>query len=378
MSAQSDVEAHSENDNFIKFTQEGRSKVSCRLITKQLRAKSRGWSGKISIDNSRVREIDYAPIYIAMANESARVEQETMASLRNHNDRQTAWECIAEGYRRCPFLILNEPFELKDCMIPRPLLVRIAKKVQKRCTYSYSTIAELTDETFTEHDTLVLRWWLAYLQVDAQNWQSAEITLELVVEDCDQGRWPTYFLPEALYMLAVVHFYTNKCELCAGILGRYFTAAHTLDRNRADATLLSLWAEQLFVVPSLSLLSKLVIEDVGSNEEKELVARMKDNVSVPMDQQLTDLRSIDDKLSAAWDEDTFTDHSKVRVSVAAILRVETYEHKSYEAISASILKQWTKHPQSQEKVKAEKVAENIRSGGRYVTVRFHEREEAEF
>jgi hypothetical protein len=375
MSAQSDVEAQSENDILIRFTEEGREKVSCRLITKQLRAKSRGWSGHISIDNSQVRESDYAPLYIAMANESTRVIQRSMASFISRNDRQTAWEYIAEGYRRCPFLILNKAFELNDSTIPRPLLVRIAKKVQKRCAYSCSTISELTDESLNEHDTLVLRWWLAYIQLDAQNWQSAEITLELVVEDCDQGRWPSYFLPEALYMLAIVYFYTNKCKLCAGILGRYFIAAHILDRNMADATLLSLWAKQ--PIPSLSSISMLIIEDVGTNEEKQMVACMKDNMSVPIDQQSTDLRSIDNKLSAAWDEDTFTNHSKVRVNVAAILRVETYEHKSYEAMCASILKQWTKFPQSQEKVNAEKVAEEIRTGGRYVTVRFHEREEAE-
>ncbi len=57
------------------------------------------------------------------------------------------------------------------------------------------------------------------------------------LEDCDERHWPSYYRPEALYWLAVVHFAMGSKELSHQKLEAYFSIAHPLDRNIADAKL---------------------------------------------------------------------------------------------------------------------------------------------
>ena len=51
------------------------------------------------------------------------------------NDCTTAWNEIAEGYRKCPMLIWNRVFEFNDCTVRRPILVHYAREVQQPISF---------------------------------------------------------------------------------------------------------------------------------------------------------------------------------------------------------------------------------------------------
>ena len=104
-----------ETEIVVRFSEESRQKQMLILFDKGMRVTPRTedfstlLSSFLANDCSQIHERDYSPIYIAMANEETRVQRESMNAFMS-NDREAAWDCIAEGYHRCPLLILRKAF----------------------------------------------------------------------------------------------------------------------------------------------------------------------------------------------------------------------------------------------------------------------------
>ena len=244
------MEHHTLRTAHLSFSAEARDKENIRKFLMRQRQRSRS-NTSFDVTSSLVFDADYSPLYIAMANEEVRVQSDAMQMMRC-NDRRAGWEIIADGYRRCPLLVLRGlAFELNDATVTPPLLVQMVRTCQDPDLGISFRIPHTAQEwagrwagreIVDERDVLVVRWWLAYLQLDAKEWQLALQTLSLLLDDCDQGLWPEFYIPEVLYQTAVVHFSMGFRELCRVKLERYFAIACALDRNLADAKLLMLWA----------------------------------------------------------------------------------------------------------------------------------------
>jgi len=285
----------------VCFSEDARSQEIAKKISRGYVKRSRGFLNTSILTSNSINENDYSPLYIILANEAGTIQREAMMSLRR-NDRNTAWNSIVEGYRRCPLLILRKAFELNDCTCPMPPLVYLARRVQDK---DFS-VPESTYES-NEFDNRVVRWWYAYAAMDSMNWILAHMNIILVLEDFQNGFWSMFYLPEALYMSAVIQFNLGEKESCRAKINEYFSFAHPLDRNYANAKLLSLWAYS-DCVPSLYILCEKSIMTDENESIKQNLARVKEQFEIPKlnyHATLLEIQTIDAKLSEVWDDDTF-------------------------------------------------------------------------
>lgn len=335
----------------LSFTEEAREKEHIRICRRDS-----SFERLLDDPSSVVIDANFSQLYIAIVNEAVKVQRDTMQIFLFNNDRRAAWEIIAEGYRRCPLLVIQGlAFELNDSTVYPPLLVRMARTCQAHDGGSFRiplSVQEWAGEgILNERDISVMRWWLAYLQLDAEEWELALETLRMILEDCDQGRWPSFYLSEVLYLSAVAGFGMDSRELCLANLKKYFPVACMMDRNIADAKLLLLWATR----PAIA-------SNIGTDAQKGESASLQGT-------SFESLKALDEKLQAAWGDDMFRNHSWVRVKVTHALGIETYDKHMYEHASNLLLQSWEKMGSSIWKSNAEAVAKRIRGGGR-VTVRY--------
>lgn len=367
----------------LSFSAEARKKENLKIICHRFRSNTIS-----SVDDdsllgdslSLVVDANYSPLYIAIANEEVRVQN----GYRRYID-------IEDGYRRCPLLVLRGlAFELNDSTVIPPLLVQMARNAQNPDAATSSPIpctaqAWAGREIVNERDVLVVRWWLAYLQLDAKEWELALHTLSLLLDDCEQGLWPEFYIPEVLYQTAVAYFGMDSRELCRVKLERYFTVACPLDRNLADAKVLMLWATKP-AIRTLHAMCHQAIVTAGSEKQKEELTNLHETYDLlptdydllPTDSTVPDLQALDRRLKAASSDEMFRNHSWVRVRVTSALGIETQTYDEQIAYEQSnlILGAWEEvgslgqsHGKSKAQAKAEAVAHRIRDGGT-VTVRF--------
>ena len=357
----------------LSFSEEAREKEHIRICHRDS-----SFERLLDDPSSVVIDANYSQLYIAIANEAVKVQGDTMQIFLFNNDRRAAWEIIAEGYRRCPLLVIRGlAFELNDATVYPPRLVLMARTCQAHHDGSFRIPLSVQDwvgeEILNERDISVLRWWLAYLQLDAEEWQLALQTLMMILEDCNQGRWPSFYLSEVLYLSAVAGFGMDSRELCLSNLERYFTVACMIDRNIADAKLLLLWATRPSIPPLYSMCHQ-AIANIGTEAQKEELVSLHGTLDLlPDTGNVPELKALDEKLQAVWGDDMFRNHSWIRVKVTRALGIETYEQRAYEHASNALLQSWANMSSSKWKSNAEAVAKRIRDGGT-VTVRYTKKE----
>jgi len=269
----------------------------------------------------------YAPLCIETLNRFEVATHAMMAVLLRSGDRSATARAVRDAHRECPFIAMWH-FNMEPLgFIPDlPALVQAARTATQPLTSSGGAAAALRAALARADpaDAPTLRWWSAYVHLDEEESSTAREVLEDVLSDCTNGTWPPHYLPEAQYLAAMAEFGQRSRPACAQLLRGYFELAHALNRNRADALLLQLWAEghALPHPPSLRLLCRRVLAK-GTDGEEGLPAQLElsswDEAERVAYSEVPRLRSV---LANAWSETEFATHSWVGIQAAKALRVD--------------------------------------------------------
>ena len=327
-----------------------------------------------------IAQLGYPALYIEAVNCLTTTKEVMMQKMIERNNRESAWRAIQDGHRRCPFIaIWHGVIELNDCTctIP-PLLVfariatqpHISKKSDSDAAHQLLSALDVSSEA----DAPTLRWWTAYMQMDAEEWDGARDTLETVLFDCTNGIWPPHYIPEALYHSALAEFALDHAPRCAGLLRAYFDLADALDRNRADATLLRLWAERHFPPrpPTLQLVCRRALAGVGPDQQLEGIepALPWNDTERTLHCELPRLRTA---LAKVWGETAFAHHTWARARVSEALGIR--EAPPYRPLAEALRRSWDGVPQAIQSMRPPHLEALIgkleASGGRDVTIRYH-------
>lgn len=291
----------------------------------------------------------YSPLYIETMNFLETMKKDMMTPFLLHNDREGSWRIIGNGLRKCPFTVLwHGRIEINDVTLRPPALVYHARTVsQERISKEQDSTAarDLHAALSSAHpaDLPTLRWWAAYMHIDAEEWEPAKELLHQVLFDCTTGTWPPHYLPEAMYHLGLAEFALGNVEPCRDIIHGYFDIAHAMDRNRADATLIRLWAEQRSPPrpPTLQMLCRKVLEGAGGIEHlDDMLTHHHDESERIIYMELPLLRNA---LSRVWDEDTFADYTWARMKASEAMSLQ--ETSPYLPLADTIKMQWDKRPE---------------------------------
>lgn len=268
----------------------------------------------------------YTALYVESANGYSSIKYNMTRPVFQRNDRATGWLAVQDGLRRCPFVTLwHGKLELNDATVYPPHLVRVARLTfdprseEDDRINAEAILREMNDAA--EEDIPTIRWWAAFLQIDAKRWLCAQEVIKAVILDCVHGVWPAYYLPEALFLASMAEFGLDNREACDRYLASYFDLASPMDRNRADATLLRLWARDK-KPPRPPTLQRLCTQQLlkmragGENtvgyDDKDLLDYWNETESV-LYEGLPKLRK---SLSSAWDEHTFAECTWLRKEVS--------------------------------------------------------------
>jgi len=270
----------------------------------------------------------YAPLYIGTLNSCEAATRAMMLLVRGVDRSAAAW-AVRDAHRECPFIAMwhcNIEFLGFNSV---PALVEVARTATQPLTSSRddqqaSAALRAALAEADPADAPTLRWWSAYVHLHAEEWSTAREILEDVLSDCTNGTWPPHYLPEAQYLAAMAEFGQGIRPACAQLLRGYFELAHALDRNRADALLLQLWAEERALPhpPSLRLLCRRVLAK-GTGGGEGLPAQLElsswDEAERVAYSEVPHLRSL---LAKAWSDTEFATHSWVGIQAAKALRVD--------------------------------------------------------
>lgn len=289
---------------------------TCRWAVKHHES---GNSVKVKPDNllPLFEKLETLELKELIATTAAQTKQNALHVFMLDNDRRAAWDFIRDGYKSCPLMVLYPAFEILDITQPRGMIVSYAKRVQEPicslydirfCQQMTSVLKRWREDTAQEHvnhdtwnyqndekveaeDVPVLCWFLAFMQLDCEDFAGALDSLSYVISDISEGRWSKTFLSEVLYYIALAEFGIGNKDGCGLSLEVYDSIAHELDRHRRDAGILQLWA--------------------GSSSAEAF--------SEAMNGALEELKT---KLSSEWDTNTFSATPWVHAKVASALGIE--------------------------------------------------------
>jgi len=318
----------------------------------------------------------YAPLCIETLNRYEVATRAMMGVLLRSGDRSATARAVRDAHRECPFIAMWH-FNMEPLgFIPDlPALVQVARTATQPVTSSgqdQRAVATLRAVLAGADpaDAPTLRWWSAYVHLDAEEWSTGREILEDVLCDSTNGTWPPHYLPEAQYLAAMAEFGQVSRPACSQLLRGCFELAHALDRNRADALLLQLWAEGCALPhpPSLRLLCRRVL-DTGAGGEEGLPAQMErsswDETEHVAYSEVPRLRGV---LAKAWSETEFATHSWVGIQTAKALRVDDGV-SPFACMVQAIERMWVGIPWRPPHVGP--LLERMEaSGGRGITVRF--------
>jgi len=274
----------------------------------------------------------HTALYVETANAREHIKQNMTRPLLLNNDRATGWAAIRDGLRKHPFVTLwCGEIELNDITVVKPKLVHIA-----RITFNPTSEGEdrkraegmlrYLNDTQDDADLPTIRWWAAFLLIDAKFWTHAQQVIREVLSDCTaRGIWPAYYLPEALYLAAMVEFGLDDQDECGQYLESYFDLADPLDRNRADATLLNIWAQNQRPPrpPTLQALCSQQLAKEVKAKDKSLEEHDQVDHFNPTERVLYDeLPKLRDTLSDIWDDHTFAYYTWLRMEVSSRLGID--------------------------------------------------------
>ncbi|KAL7554604.1 hypothetical protein ACHAWF_018099 [Thalassiosira exigua] len=295
------------------------------------------------------------PLYVESANHLTSIKRDMMQPLFFGNDRQSGWKAIRDGLRRCPFVTLwHGKIELNDITCRPPKLVCMARllfhpisktddinRAETMLIALNSAVDDTAHDDFGEADKPTMRWWAAFLLVDAEKWVEAEDMIHAVLRDCTtNGVWPGYYLPEALFLASVVQFGLGIKDVCGDYLAAYFDVAQANDRNRADAMLLRLWANDEFppTPPTLQFLCFKSLKDKSKGCQKGEQECIPSGWNGPERIIYDEIPRLRELLSDLWDEHTFAPYTWLRVQVSKNLGID--EENPFLAIREHVEKQW--------------------------------------
>ncbi|KAJ1638607.1 hypothetical protein T492DRAFT_833529 [Pavlovales sp. CCMP2436] len=141
---------------------------------------------------------------------SQAVKAELVTMLLSSDSLEDRAAALArQGYSYAPLHVetLNR-FEAATRKMMQPLLMendRSAAARAVRDAYRSSTTLRDALATADPADAPTLRWWSAYMHIEAGEWSTAREILEVVLEDYTSDTWPPHYLPETQYLAAMAH-----------------------------------------------------------------------------------------------------------------------------------------------------------------------------